>query len=131
MPASKTHNQVVLRPPPGTRFTIFGSDCLLEFERNRVQEVYDWLQNWLDSTFIVEIERHKAYVQQQKQAELAAKLELENAERAKLDIEIQNEAVEKARQALQSPAVDTEKEILLAENERLRAQLAELSKKPE
>jgi hypothetical protein len=47
MAKTQTHNEILVRPPPGTRFTVFGSDMLLQFERGREQEIYDWLQSWL------------------------------------------------------------------------------------
>jgi hypothetical protein len=36
-----------LRPPPGTRFSIHGSDCVLQFERGREGDVCEWLINWI------------------------------------------------------------------------------------
>lgn len=47
MPKSKTHNEIVLRPPPGTRFAIFGSDVRLEFQRGKEREIVQWLTNWI------------------------------------------------------------------------------------
>jgi len=55
MPASKTHNSIVLRPPPGTRFTIFGSDVHLEFQREKIKEVHDWLADWVADFIYPEI----------------------------------------------------------------------------
>lgn len=45
---SKTHWETTLRPPPGTRFTIFGSDCVLEFPRGKEEEIFAWLTDWLN-----------------------------------------------------------------------------------
>lgn len=53
MQASKTHNQILLRPPPGTRFTLIvgadgmGSDVALEFQRGREREIVEWLKQWI------------------------------------------------------------------------------------
>ena len=48
---SQTHSEVMLRPPPGTRFTIFGSDVHLQFQTGREKEIVSWLRNWI-STYI-------------------------------------------------------------------------------
>ena len=48
MPSSKTHNEITLRPPPGTRFSIFGSDVRIEFQRGKEREIVTWLHNWID-----------------------------------------------------------------------------------
>lgn len=69
MPMSPTHNQIMMRPPPGTRYTIFGADCYLEFERGREREIVTWLRQWID-----------AYVEPQAKAE-----EARQAERAKFE----------------------------------------------
>ena len=49
MTKSATHDEVVFRPPPGTRFTIWGSDCVLEFERGREREIEKYLHEWVDT----------------------------------------------------------------------------------
>ena len=49
MPKSDTHNEIVLRPPPGSRFTIWGSDVHLEFQRGREREIVSWLRSWIDA----------------------------------------------------------------------------------
>lgn len=49
MAKSQTHNEIMLRPPPGSRFTIWGSDVVLQFERGKEREVYEWLHHWLDT----------------------------------------------------------------------------------
>lgn len=41
----QTHDQWTLSPPHGTRFSIFGSDVQLQFERTRTAEMLDWLKN--------------------------------------------------------------------------------------
>ncbi len=56
MPKTHTHNAILLRPPPGTRFSIFGSDVELQFERGKEQEMLTWLQYWLDTFVKPEIE---------------------------------------------------------------------------
>lgn len=48
MPVTQTHNEILLRPPPGTRFTIWGSDVALQFEHGREYEVLIWLQKWIE-----------------------------------------------------------------------------------
>jgi hypothetical protein len=49
MPKTVTHNAILLRPPPGTRFTIWGHDVELQFERGREDEVRQWLKAWIES----------------------------------------------------------------------------------
>jgi hypothetical protein len=49
MPRSETHNTLTLRPPPGVRFTIWGSDCELEFQRGREEEIIAWFFERLES----------------------------------------------------------------------------------
>lgn len=53
LPASKTHNKIVLRPPPGARFTkemtIYGADVHIEFEKGQERRVIEWLLDWIDS----------------------------------------------------------------------------------
>jgi hypothetical protein len=46
---NETHDEIVFRPPPGTRFTIWGSDCVLEFERGREREIEKYLHDWIDA----------------------------------------------------------------------------------
>ena len=41
----QTHDQWTLSPPHGTRFSIFGSDVQLQFERSRTAEMLTWLKN--------------------------------------------------------------------------------------
>ena len=55
MPRSPTHNIVLLRPPPGVRFTIWGSDCELEFERGREQEIVDWFHDWVKNYIVPQL----------------------------------------------------------------------------
>ncbi len=46
-PTPKRHHTIVLRPLPATRFTIFGSDVHLEFEKGKTREQIQWLLNWV------------------------------------------------------------------------------------
>ena len=55
MPRSQTHNIVLLRPPPGVRFTIWGSDCELEFERGREQEIVNWFHDWVKNYIVPQL----------------------------------------------------------------------------
>jgi hypothetical protein len=55
MAKSKTHNEIMLRPPPGTRFTVFGSDVLLEFQRGRERDVFEWLGKWMNDYVYPEV----------------------------------------------------------------------------
>lgn len=52
MAVTKTHNEFMLRPPPGARFTlgvsIFGQDAFLQFEHGKEREVVEWLHRWID-----------------------------------------------------------------------------------
>ena len=45
--AKLTH--VILRPPPGTRFSIWGSDVRLDFQKGKEREIVNWLHKWIDS----------------------------------------------------------------------------------
>lgn len=47
MPTSPTHNEIVFRPPPGARFTLWQADVLLQFERGKEREVALWLEDWV------------------------------------------------------------------------------------
>jgi len=38
-----------MRPPPGTRFSIFGADVVLQFQKGREAEVTEWLKTWISS----------------------------------------------------------------------------------
>jgi hypothetical protein len=64
MAATKTHNEFMLRPPPGARFTlavsIFGHDAFLQFERGREREVLEWIHNWADTYILPEVLRAEA-----------------------------------------------------------------------
>lgn len=48
-PVSPVHTYVVLRPPPGARFTVWGSDVHIQYEKGKGQEVVNWLRNWIDA----------------------------------------------------------------------------------
>lgn len=45
---STTHNYIVLRPPPGVRFSIWQADVNLEFEIGREREIISFLRKWID-----------------------------------------------------------------------------------
>lgn len=68
--AKITH--IILRPPPGTRFSIWGSDVRLDFQKGKEREIVDWLRNWI--TLYIEpkalVAEHMAKVQ-------AAKVEVQ------------------------------------------------------
>jgi hypothetical protein len=40
---------ITLRPPPGTRFSIYGADCVLQFQKGRETEVIQWLEHWISA----------------------------------------------------------------------------------
>lgn len=57
---------VVMRPPPGTRFSIWGSDVRLDFQKGREREIIEWLRNWIDSyiePLVVRAEKNNPVVQ--------------------------------------------------------------------
>lgn len=60
MPKSETHNEIMLRPPPGVRFSVWGSDVRLEFQRGREREVMTWLRQWIDSYIEPEVLKAEA-----------------------------------------------------------------------
>ena len=49
MPQSKNHGEITLRGFPGTRFSIWGSDCIYEYEKKNAIHVLNWLDNWIDT----------------------------------------------------------------------------------
>src|SRR5216684_3109411 len=51
---------IIFRPPPGTRFSIFGSDVHLQYQEGRAREVYNWLHDWLDAYVEPEALREEA-----------------------------------------------------------------------
>lgn len=55
MPKSETQNAIVLRPFPGSRFSIFGADVEVQFQRGKEREVYQWLHDWLDAYVLPEV----------------------------------------------------------------------------
>lgn len=82
MPASPSHNEIVLRPPPGVRFYIMGSDCHLQFQRGREREIVVWLRQWIDAYIepqaAAEEERQAERAKfEAKEAQLSAKAQLE------------------------------------------------------
>lgn len=54
MPKSETHNAIVLRPPPGARFSLHLADVELQFQRGQERAVYEWLTSWLDTYVLPE-----------------------------------------------------------------------------
>jgi len=59
MPKSDTHNEIILQPPPGTRFAIWGSSVHLEFPRGKEEEIYNWLKSVLDTQISTEVTQHR------------------------------------------------------------------------
>lgn len=50
MPKTTTHNAILLRPPPGTRFSILNStDVELQFARGSEEQILTWLEWWIDN----------------------------------------------------------------------------------
>lgn len=82
MYGSKTHNFVLLRPPPGARFTLTvgaegsASDVGINFERGKEREVYEWIKNWNESYIFPEMERAEARGRQETQDKIDADLQL-------------------------------------------------------
>lgn len=70
---SKTHNQITLRPPPATRFTLIvnadgtGSDVAIEFERGREREICEWLKTWINLYIEPEAVRADAIAKQREE----------------------------------------------------------------
>lgn len=75
MPASPTHNEIMLRPLPGTRFTIMGSDVYIQMQRGKERELVNWLRAWID-TYV----EPEAVKEEMRQAELA-KFQVKEAEK--------------------------------------------------
>lgn len=48
-PVSPVHTYIVLRPPPGARFTVWGSDVHIQYEKGKGPEIVAWLRNWIDA----------------------------------------------------------------------------------
>lgn len=44
---SANQSAITLRPPPGTRFSIFGQDVELQYADAQQEELFDWLDGWL------------------------------------------------------------------------------------
>lgn len=40
---------ITLRPPPGMRFSIFGADCVLQYQKGREKELVEWLEHWVNA----------------------------------------------------------------------------------
>lgn len=76
MPASPTHNEIMLRPLPGTRFTIMGSDVYIQMQRGKERELVTWLRAWID-TYV----EPEAVKQEMREAELA-KFQVQEAEKS-------------------------------------------------
>jgi len=49
MAQSKNHGEITLRGFPGTRFSIFGSDCIYEYQKKDAIHALNWLDNWLET----------------------------------------------------------------------------------
>ncbi len=46
-PGSSTHHSIILRPMPGSRFTIWGADCHLEFKKGDTEKQVQFILNWV------------------------------------------------------------------------------------
>lgn len=46
---SAQHSAITLRPPPGTRFSIFGADVELQYADSQAGELFEWLDNWMNA----------------------------------------------------------------------------------
>lgn len=46
---SQTHSHIVFRPPPETRFSLFGNEIHLDFAAGKERYVLDELRKWLDT----------------------------------------------------------------------------------
>lgn len=44
---SANQSAITLRPPPGTRFSIYGQDVELQYADAQQEELFDWLDGWL------------------------------------------------------------------------------------
>lgn len=44
-----TIRSITLRPPPGTRFSIFQHEVVLQFQTGREKEIIEFLRNWITS----------------------------------------------------------------------------------
>lgn len=49
MAQSKNHGEITLRGMPATRFSIWGSDVVYEYEKKNAIEALNWLDQWMDS----------------------------------------------------------------------------------
>jgi hypothetical protein len=93
MYGSKTHNVILLRPPPGSRFSLTvgaeGSpaDVVINFEKGKEREVYEWIKNWNESYIFPEAERAEARARQETQDKIDADLQLKLVARDKLATE--------------------------------------------
>ena len=108
MPASPTHNEIMLRPLPGTRFTIIGSDVFIQLQRGKERELVTWLRAWIDA--YVEPEAVKQEARESKLAEFKAD-------------EAQKTAREEIEALLKSVPVDLPKEKVLKIREIVEGQL--------
>jgi len=57
MPKTDTQNEIVLKLPHGMRFTIWGSDCHVEFERGREEELANHLHHWVDCYIMSQVRK--------------------------------------------------------------------------
>lgn len=44
---SANQSAITLRPPPGTRFSIYGQDVELQYADAQQEELFNWLDGWL------------------------------------------------------------------------------------
>lgn len=49
MADESTMREFTLRPPPASRFYVWGSDVRIQFQKGREREVVQWLRTWIDA----------------------------------------------------------------------------------
>lgn len=53
------HSAITLRPPPGTRFSIYGADCELQYADSQQGELFEWLDGWMKA-YVLPLARRAA-----------------------------------------------------------------------
>lgn len=59
-PQTVQHKSVIVKAPVGTRFTLWGSDLLLEYERGKSRDVANAIVKWAKETLIPEAIREES-----------------------------------------------------------------------